>query len=308
VEPRLKLREPSLYSYHKLYEDGFLFVMKKHAILLLTCPDKRGIVAQVSQFLYTHGANIVEASEYRDYNKALFCMRVEWSMSSSSLSIKEFRKKFLPIAKEYKMKWRMTLKDSRLRVVIFVSKEDHCLADLLYRYQKKELLCNVALVISNHENCEKLVNFYNIPFYNISLNNRRRKEKQILKLLQQFEIELIVLARYMQILSPYFANQYKERIINIHHSFLPAFKGAKPYHQAYARGVKIIGATSHYVTDALDEGPIIEQDIVRISHKDSVADMKRKGRDLERVVLSRAIRWHIENRILTYGHKTVIFD
>jgi formyltetrahydrofolate deformylase len=197
---------------------------------------------------------------------------------------------------------------TRPAVAIFVSRYQHCLIELLYRHQVGELPCHVALVISNHEDARGLANFYNVPFHYIPATDRADREKEQLSLLEENQVELIVLARYMQILSPAFVARYAQKIINVHHSFLPAFVGAKPYHAAFQRGVKLIGATSHYVTQVLDEGPIIEQDVTRISHRDRVDDLIGKGRDLERVVLSRAVRWHLEQRILCYGNKTVVFD
>jgi len=207
------------------------------------------------------------------------------------------------------MQWRLALSASRSKMVILVSKQDHCLADLLYRHRGGELSCDIPLIISNHSDNKPLADFYGIPyeFVEVRKEDKRNAEQRILALLKQHSPDFIVLARYMQILSNEFVDTYQHRIINIHHSFLPAFVGAKPYHRAFARGVKLIGATSHYVTEVLDDGPIIEQDVVRISHRDSVEDLLGKGRDLERVVLARAVRWHIENRILLYGNKTVVF-
>jgi formyltetrahydrofolate deformylase len=208
------------------------------------------------------------------------------------------------------MNWRLELSAVRPRVAIFVSRQDHCLADLLYRHENGELACDVRLVISNHPEARRLAEFHQIPFHFIPVgaDNKAEAERQQLALLQEQAIDLVVLARYMQVLSADFVSRYPQRIINVHHSFLPAFSGARPYHRAFERGVKLIGATSHYVTETLDEGPIIEQDVVRISHRDQVEDLIQKGRDLEKVVLSRAVRWHSEHRILVYGRKTVIFD
>jgi formyltetrahydrofolate deformylase len=208
------------------------------------------------------------------------------------------------------MHWRVALSDVRLRMAILVSKFDHCLVDLLYRHQSGELACDIPCIVSNHPDSQSIADFYRVPFFLVPVakENKQAAERQILALLEREAVDFVVLARYMQILSAAFVNAYPNRIINIHHSFLPAFVGAKPYHQAFTRGVKLIGATSHYVTEVLDDGPIIEQDVIRISHRDSLDDLLQKGRDLEKVVLSRAVRWHLENRILLYGNKTVVFD
>ncbi len=284
--------------------------MTKTATLLVNCPDKKGIVASIANFLLTHNANILHADQHQDAENNLFLMRVEWDMADFQLTESEFNEHFKLIAQEYAMTWKLKSNQIKPKVAIMVSQYDHCLADLLHRYKNGELDCEVSLVVSNHKITESLVNFYEIPFHFIEINkeNKIEAEQRQFLLFDQFNIDLIILARYMQILSPDFVKRYPQKIINIHHSFLPAFIGAKPYHRAHERGVKLIGATSHYVTEALDEGPIIEQDIDRISHRDQVEDLVQKGRDLERVVLSRAVRWHIENRILLYSNKTVIFD
>ena len=208
------------------------------------------------------------------------------------------------------MKWQIALSSDRLRMAVLVSKYDHCLVDLLYRWHTGELACEIPLIISNHPEAKRHADFYGLPFHLIEVTpeNKEEAERQQRELLDQHRIDLIVLARYMQILSPDFIYSYPQRIINIHHSFLPAFVGAKPHHQAFERGVKLLGATAHYVTEVLDDGPIIEQDVIRISHRDSVQDLVQKGRDLEKIVLSRAVGWHLENRVLLYGNKTVVFD
>ncbi len=284
--------------------------MKNTAVLLINCPDRKGIVATVSGFLYKHNANILHADQHQDSELNLFFQRIEWDLNGFDLSNEEFKEKFRVIAKEFKMTWRLGFSNYLPKVAIFVSKEDHCLADLLYRYKSQELLCQITMVISNHADVKDTVEFYDIPFREIEVekDNKSAAEQKALKILKEEKIDLVVLARYMQILSADFIRNLEMPIINIHHSFLPAFIGAKPYHQAYNRGVKIIGATSHYVSPDLDSGPIIEQDTVRISHSDSIADLIRKGKDIEKVVLSRAVRWHLENRILVYGNKTVVFD
>jgi formyltetrahydrofolate deformylase len=280
------------------------------ATLLIDCPDQRGIVAAVSDFLYRHGANIVHADQHQDADQHLFFMRVEWELDGFALAIDQFTPAFTPIAERFAMQWRIERSTQQARLALFVSRYDHCLADLLYRWRCGELRCQVALVIGNHRDAEPLAQFYQVPFHYIPLDgsNKEAAEGQQLELLRREQIDLVVLARYMQILSSHFVAAYPQRIINVHHSFLPAFVGARPYHQAFERGVKLIGATSHYVTSELDDGPIIEQATTRISHRDQLEDLLQKGRELEKAVLSRAVRWHIESRILVYGKKTVIFD
>ena len=284
--------------------------MKNTATLLITCPDTRGIVAAIADFLYQHNANILHADQHQDAENNLFLMRVEWDIANFKLGEAAFSDAFAPIAAKFSMHWQLKLSQHKARVAIMVSQYDHCLADLLHRHKSGELACEIPLVISNHRDTEELVKFYGIDFHHIVVtkDNKAEAEAAQFKLFDEYNIDLIVLARYMQILSPNFVQRYPQQIINIHHSFLPAFIGAKPYHRAFERGVKLIGATGHYVTEVLDEGPIIEQDIDRISHRDQVEDLIQKGRDLERVVLSKAVRWHIENRILLYANKTVIFD
>ena len=285
--------------------------MKNTATLLIICPDRKGIVAAIANFLLQQNANILHADQHQDAENNLFLMRVEWDLGATTfLSEADFAKNFLPIASQFNMEWQLKLSQKRTRVAIMVSQYDHCLADLLHRHQSGELACDIPLIISNHLDTKRLADFYGIPFHHIVVNKENKVEAEALqfKLFEDHAIDLIVLARYMQILSPNFVARYPKRIINIHHSFLPAFIGARPYHRAFERGVKLIGATSHYVTEVLDEGPIIEQDLARISHRDQVEDLIQKGRDLERIVLSRAVQWHVENRILLYANKTVIFD
>ena len=291
--------------------------MKNTATLLITCPDTKGIVAAIADFLYQYNANILHADQHLDSENNLFLMRVEWDASNFNLdeinfNLTEaaFEQAFEPIANKFKMHWQLKLSQHKTRVAIMVSQYDHCLADLLHRHKSGELACDIPLIISNHRDTEALVKFYGIDFHYIEVNkdNKSMAEAAQFKLFADYNIDLIVLARYMQILSGDFVTRFPQQIINIHHSFLPAFIGARPYHRAFERGVKLIGATSHYVTEVLDEGPIIEQGIDRISHRDQVEDLIQKGRDLERVVLSKAVRWHIENRILLYANKTVIFD
>lgn len=285
-------------------------VVKHTAILLLSCPDTKGVVASIADFVFRHGGNILHADEHADEGSNLFLMRVEFDPTDFDIDLDDFAGHFTPIAKRFDMTWRLEQSSRRKKMAILVSKYDHCLVDLLYRHQSGELNCDIPLIISNHPDNKPIADFYRIPYETIAVttDNKRDAEQKILALLQQHEPDFIVLARYMQILSNEFVNTFPHRIINIHHSFLPAFVGARPYHQAFQRGVKLIGATSHYVTEVLDDGPIIEQDVVRISHRDSLDDLLQKGRDLEKVVLSRAVRWHIENRVLLYGNKTVVFD
>lgn len=285
-------------------------MMKNTATLLITCPDTKGIVAAIADFLYQHDANILHADQHQDAENNLFLMRVEWDIANFNLDDTAFSKAFAPIASKFNMQWQLKKSAQKARVAIMVSQYDHCLADLLHRHKSGELACDIPLVISNHRDTEALVKFYGIDFHYLPVTKETKADVEVaqFKLFDQYNIDLIVLARYMQILSPDFVARYPQKIINIHHSFLPAFIGAKPYHRAFERGVKLIGATAHYVTEDLDEGPIIEQGIERISHRDQVEDLIQKGRDLERIVLSKAVSWHIENRILLYANKTVIFD
>ena len=247
--------------------------MKNTACLLISCPDQKGLVAAIADFLYRHNANILHADQHQDSALNLFLMRVEWDLSDFDLALTEFDPQFAPIASRFKMNWRLAQSSYRPKVAIFVSRYDHCLADLLYRHQSGELYCDIPLIISNHTETQWLAQAHNIAFQHIPIqkNSKTDAEKTQLALLHHHHIDFIVLARYMQVLSGDFIRHYPNRIINIHHSFLPAFNGAKPYHRAFERGVKLIGATSHYVTDVLDDGPIIEQDVARISHRDALA-------------------------------------
>ncbi len=288
--------------------------MKPSAILLISCPDQKGEVAAIADFVYRHGGNILHADEHADEESGLFLMRVEFDPKDFDIdltdkNLTDFSRHFEPTAAKFQMKWRLALSSYRPRTIIFVSKYDHCLVDLLYRQRSGELNCDIALILSNHPDNQPIADFYKIPYEVVSVTkeNKAEAEAKIQSLIDEHGPDFMVLARYMQILSNEFVNRYPRRIINIHHSFLPAFVGARPYHQAFERGVKLIGATSHYVTEVLDDGPIIEQDVVRVSHRDTVEDLIRKGRDLEKVVLSRAVRWHVENRVLVYGNKTVVF-
>ena len=284
--------------------------MKNTAILLITCPDQKGLVATIADFVFRHNGNILHADEHGDDTSNLFLMRVEFDPAQFDFDLAEFGKRFSPIAEKFSMTWRLAQSNYRPRMAILVSKYDHCLVDLLYRQKSGELACEIPAIISNHPDNQAIADFYRLPYFvvPVSSTDKRAAEQKILSLLRQHSPDFIVLARYMQILSTQFVGEYPQRIINIHHSFLPAFVGAKPYHQALERGVKLIGATSHYVTAVLDDGPIIEQDVMRVSHRDSVDDLIRKGRDLERIVLARGVRLHLESRVLPYGRKTAVFD
>ena len=295
--------------------------MKDTAVLLIDSPDRKGLVARVASLLYRHGANILHADQHQDHEQCLFFMRVEWSLNGAAetpcdsfsphaFDLEAFKAEFAPLAAELQMNWKLTAGSRQPRAALFCSQYLHCMADLLHRWRTGELHCEIPVIVSNHRDVERLAGFYGIPFEYIPVTSatRAEAEQRQFEVLARHEIELVVLARYMQILSPAFVARYPAAIINVHHSFLPAFTGAKPYHAAYQRGVKLIGATSHYVTEVLDDGPIIEQDVARISHRDQVEDLVERGRDLERVVLSRAVRWHLDRRILCYGNKTVVFD
>ena len=284
--------------------------MASTATLLLYCPDRKGLVHRIAGFILEHGGNILHADQHQDAPLGLFFMRIVWSLDDFALTGETFETAFAPLATEYSFTWQIVLGERRPAIAIFVSRYQHCLVDLLYRHQVGELPCSIALILSNHQDARPLADFYGVPFHHIPVTgaNKAEAERAQVTLLEKNGIELIVLARYMQVLSSEFVARYPQRIINVHHSFLPAFVGARPYHAAFDRGVKLIGATSHYVTEVLDEGPIIEQDVARISHRDRVDDLIGAGRDLERVVLSRAVRWHLEQRILCYGNKTVVFD
>ncbi len=288
--------------------------MKDSAVLLIDCPDRKGLVARVAGLLYEQSANILHADQHQDHDLGLFFMRVEFALNGLAdtppFDLDRFRQSFTPLAAELGMRWNLVSNTRRPRVSLFCSQYLHCMADLLHRWRTGELDCEIPVILSNHREVEPLAAFYGIPFEHIPVTAATRGEAEArqLALLAQHNIDLVVLARYMQILSPAFIASYPVSIINVHHSFLPAFTGARPYHAAHARGVKLIGATSHYVTEVLDDGPIIEQDVARISHRDQVEDLVARGRDLERLVLARAVRWHLDRRILCYGNKTVVFD
>jgi formyltetrahydrofolate deformylase len=280
------------------------------ATLLVSCPDRRGIIATLAQALYGHGANILDSDQHADPQANQFFQRIRFDLSELHTDRLSLERALAEVAGRFQMSYRLSYADYRKRMAIFVSKYDHCLYDLLLRHQAGELPCDIALVVSNHEDLARVAAQFDVPFHAFPVNkdNKEAQEQGELELLAGERIDLVVLARYMQILSPAFVAQLSGRIINIHHSFLPAFIGGRPYHQAHARGVKLIGATAHYVTSTLDEGPIIEQDVIRCSHRDLVDDLARKGRDLEKVVLARAVRWHLDDRVLEYGNKTVVFN
>ncbi len=285
--------------------------MPTSAILLVSCPDRRGIVASIADFIFRHNGNILLNDEPGDEDSNLFLTRVEFDPAGFDFDLAEFSERFAPVAREFHMDWRLAHSSDRPRIAIFVSKYDHCLQDLLYRHQSGELHCEIPLIISNHPDNQRIADFYRIPYFVVPVTkeNKAEAEQKQLALVREHQCSLVVLARYMQVLSNEFITTVgSENLINIHHSFLPAFVGSKPYHKAFQRGVKLIGATAHYVTQVLDDGPIIEQDVVRIYHRDTIDDLVQKGRDIEKVVLSRAVRWHVENRILLYGNKTVVFQ
>ncbi|GAC1424423.1 MAG: formyltetrahydrofolate deformylase [Acidobacteriaceae bacterium] len=282
----------------------------KTAILLIDCPDRKGLVAAIINFLVrAYDVNILNADQHQDTELSLFFMRVTFATEAAGLDADTFRDAFSPIAREFCMNWRIEFADSEQRAAIFVSHYLHCLADLLQRHHAGEFRCKIELIVSNHETARGLAEFHNVPFrfVPVTKENKTDAETTQMEMLASHAVDLVVLARYMQVLSPAFVERYPRRIINVHHSFLPAFTGARPYHAAFARGVKLIGATSHYVTAELDEGPIIEQDVARITQNDALPSLIQKGRDLERLVLSRAVQWHLEHRILSYANKTVIF-
>lgn len=280
------------------------------AVLLLSCRDRKGIVASVSNFIYQNDGNIITSDQHLDKETNTFFMRIEWDLKDFKIEPEKISDAFKPVAEKFGMNYRVEFSDRIQNVAIFVGKLPHCLVDLLTRHRTGELRCRIPVIISNHPDLKEIADFYGIKFYVVpkSPGNKSKQEEKELEILKNHNIDLIVLARYMQILSENFVNQYKNRIINVHHSFLPSFAGPNPYKQAYDKGVKLIGATAHYVTPELDQGPIIEQEVVRVSHKDSLEDLIRKGRDLEKLVLARAVRWHLEHKILVYRNKTVVFD
>ncbi len=280
------------------------------ARLLICCPDGKGIIAAVAGFVAQHGGNILDADQHTDAQHGEFFMRLEIDQDTFGLGPETFEAAWAPVADRFAMRWHIGWGDHVKRMAILASRESHCLSDLLWRYSVGEHSVDIPFVASNHEDVRRHADIYGIPFYHLPVTPETKpaQEARLLALIREHRVELIVLARYMQILSPRFVAEFPERIINIHHSFLPAFAGPRPYHQAYERGVKIIGATSHYVTQDLDEGPIIAQSTLAIDHRDSIDDLVRKGRDLERVVLATAVRQHVQDKILVSKGRTVVFD
>jgi len=283
---------------------------KESVVLLIHCKDRKGIVARVSSFIHDFGGNILDSDHHTDEETNEFLMRMEFATEGLQIPPDEITAAFAPVAKTFEMRYEVRLSSRRTKVAMLVSKQDHCLADLLQRHKRDELHIEIPVIISNHDTCTGWAELFKIPFSvcPVTKETKPQQEQQLLSLLKNHRVELVVMARYMQILSAGFLAQVGCPVINIHHSFLPAFIGANPYRQAYDRGVKIIGATAHYATDDLDEGPIIEQDVIRVGHRDTVDDLVRKGRDLEEIVLARAVRRHVERRVLVYGRKTVVFD
>ena len=278
------------------------------ATLLISCPDQPGLVAKMANFIYSNGGNIIHADQHTDFTAGLFLTRIEWQLEGFNLPRDIIGAAFQAIAQPLNARWQLHFSDAMPRIAIWVSKQDHCLFDLIWRQRAGELAAEIPLIISNHEKLQPIAEQFGIDFHHLpmSADIKAEQEAKQLQLLKDYNIDLVVLAKYMQVLSADFITQFANTI-NIHHSFLPAFPGANPYQRAYERGVKIIGATAHYVTQDLDEGPIIEQDVVRISHRDQTSDLIRKGKDLERMVLARAVRLHLQNRVLVYGNRTVVF-
>jgi len=280
------------------------------AVLLLSCPDQKGIVAEVSAFLYRHDGNIIHADQHTDLEEGVFLQRVEWELDGFGVARDAIAEAFRPIAERFGMTWGLSFSDEVPRIAILASKLPHCLYDLLARWRMGEFQVEIPLVISNHADLAPIAQQFGVAYRHIPVDARTKaaQEGALLRECDAAGVDMLVLARYMQVLGESVVSRYRNGIINIHHSFLPAFAGARPYHQAHQRGVKVIGATAHYVTRELDEGPIIAQDVAQVSHRDSVADLVRKGRDLEKTVLARAVDLHLRRRVLVYGNKTVVFD
>ena len=284
---------------------------KNSAILLIHCVDKSGIVVAITEFIHKNGGNILYLDQHVDSERGVFFMRIEWDLANFAIQRDKIAEYFETlVGSRYQMTSQLHFSDTKLRMALFVSKMSHCFYDLLARYESGELSVEIPVIISNHDDLQHVAERLDIDFHCIAITaeNKQQQEEKQKELLLEHEIDFVVLARYMQVLSDEFVNDYPQRIINIHHSFLPAFPGSRPYHSAYERGVKIIGATSHYVTAELDAGPIIEQDVVQVSHKDSVEDMVRIGRDLEKIVLARAVRHHVHHDLLVYENRTVVFE
>lgn len=284
--------------------------MERKFRLVLACPDRVGIVAMVSNFISSHGGSISDANQHSDSASGWFFMRVEICSATLPFSLDEIKEAFAPIAQSFNMDWKITDSGQPKKVVLMASKDSHCLADLLYRYHEGELDCEICCVISNHDDLRSMVEWHKVPYHHVPVDKADKQPHfdEVSRLIRENEAEVVVLARYMQILPSDICTAYSHRIINIHHSFLPSFAGAKPYHQAHERGVKLIGATCHFVTEDLDAGPIIDQDVIRITHRDMPKDMVRLGRDVEKTVLSRGLRWHLEDKVLVHGNKTVVFN
>lgn len=280
------------------------------ATLLIHCPDRPGLVHDVTGFISSHQGNIIDLQQHIDAEQNAFFMRLEWSMENFTLDNEEIESRLQPLARRHQMQMSLTFASRRKRIALFVTKENHCLYDLLARHEAGELPVDLPLIVSNHETLRPAAERFGIPFHHfpITKENKLEQEQAMIALLKQERIDTVVLAKYMQIIGKAMIAEFPNRILNIHHSFLPAFVGAKPYHQAFQRGVKIIGATSHYVTADLDEGPIIHQDVMRVSHEDEVADLVRLGRDLEKNVLAKALLWHVRDRVLVFKNKTLVFD
>ena len=279
-------------------------------MLLVSCPDRAGIVAAVATFVAEHGGNVVDLQQHTDHTDGAFFQRVEFELDGVDLARGDIAPAFAPVADEFAMRWSLRFTDERPRVALLASKEAHCLQDLLNRWRTGELAIDVPVVVSNHPDHAATAEWFGVPYAHLPVvdDDTSAQEAQLQARLEADRVDLVVLARYMRVLSPAFCMAWQDRIINIHHSFLPAFQGARPYHQAHERGVKVIGVTAHYATADLDEGPIIDQDVLRVSHRDDVEDLRRKGRDLEVAVLARAVRAHISHRVLIYGRRTVVFD
>ncbi len=280
------------------------------ATLLIHCPDRPGLVHDVTGFIFSHQGNIIDLQQHIDPDQDVFFMRLEWNLEHFTLEREEIAARLQPMARRHEMQLQLHFASQRKRVALFVTKENHCLYDLLARHEAGDLPVDIPLIVSNHETLRPAADRFGIPFHHfpITPDTKAAQEAAQIALLRRERIDTVVLARYMQVIGPAMIAEFPNQILNIHHSFLPAFVGAKPYHQAYARGVKIIGATSHYVTADLDEGPIIHQDVMRVSHEDSVQDLVRLGRDLEKTVLAKALWWHVRDRVLVYRNKTVVFE
>ena len=284
--------------------------MTSTAVLLVSCPDQPGIVAAVTAFVASHGGNVIDLQQHTDHTDGAFFQRIELELEHVDVAREEIGAMFAPVAERFGMRWSLRFTDERPRMAVMASKEPHCLHDLLNRWRTGELAVEVPIVVSNHPDHAPVAEWFGVEHAHVPIvdGDRSTQEAHVRKLLLERDIELVVLARYMQVLSAEFCSTWPERIINIHHSFLPAFQGARPYHQAHERGVKLVGVTAHYATAELDDGPIIDQDVIRVSHRDDVDDLRRKGRDLEVTVLARAVRAHVSHRVLVYGRRTVVFD